>query len=421
MSNKPTKDRLTERLVYYKSYNTVQDIYANELSYSLIYDNIHPSKINDALSTVRLSSLPNRFLVMRVDDYSKHSRQLHMTYEPFQKMVIINLLKKQMDIMALRGFIGNLIDLDQFICFLCCDEKEDIGIREFLLSVGRAFQNNIAMNSDYSLSICVSNCCNKISDYSLMFTDMDSMLKESYYKIKGSIMFLEDMQPEAATVVQNSALNELSASLLVAIARHDHAQVEAISRHIKQRLLESPIPLSKVHGEMLSIVLRVESYCCCLGIPADVLSLISDDTIKQIFATNFVSDICESLQSYCGKVISLLPSCGNGGKLSFAALTKEYIAEHYSKVIRLDDVAKVMGFSKRHFTRLFAKYFNTTFTEYVNTYRIDQSKALLAETDIPIEQIALNVGFNSYSYFCTCFKQNCGTSPRVYRIQHAGL
>jgi len=416
-SKQSSRDRLSERLVYYKSYNSVQDIYANELSYSLIYDNIHPSKIKDALSTVRLSSLPNRFLLMRVDDYSKHSRQFHMTYEPFQKMVIINTLKKQMDAMALQGFIGNLIGLDQFICFLCCEDREGSGMKEFLLSIGEAFQSNIAASSSYSLSICVSDRCNKITDYSRMFMDMDSILKESHFKLKGSIMFLEEIQPEAAPANQKPILHEYSSELLASISRHELNQIEAVIQQIQQALLTSSVHPSRVHGEIFALIQNVESYCQRLGVPEESLTAISEAATKQIFSTNFIFDICGYFYDYCKKAMEYLSSCDNNEKALFAAPVKEYIAEHYTEALRIDEISNIVGFSSRHFTRMFLKHFGVPFTEYVNNYRIDQSKALLTETYIPIEQIALSVGFNSYSYFCTCFKRSCGMSPRAYRNQ----
>lgn len=43
---------------YWKSYVTLHHVLACELSYSLIYDNIRPDKVWDALATVGLTQLP---------------------------------------------------------------------------------------------------------------------------------------------------------------------------------------------------------------------------------------------------------------------------------------------------------------------------------------------------------------------------
>ena len=54
---------------YWKNYITIHHVMACELSYSLIYDNIRPDKLTDALATVGLTRLPNRFFLIQVDDY----------------------------------------------------------------------------------------------------------------------------------------------------------------------------------------------------------------------------------------------------------------------------------------------------------------------------------------------------------------
>lgn len=86
--------------------------------------------------------------------------------------------------------------------------------------------------------------------------------------------------------------------------------------------------------------------------------------------------------------------------------------------IRLGTLSSLIGFSEGHFTRVFREEFGMTFVQYLTACRIDHSKELLAQTAIPIEQIAYRVGINSYSYFCTCFKRLCNISPGEYRKKH---
>jgi len=55
--------------------------------------------------------------------------------------------------------------------------------------------------------------------------------------------------------------------------------------------------------------------------------------------------------------------------------------------------------------------------EYLTRYRMERGKQLLADTHIPIEQIAYRVGLSSHNYFCTCFKRAFGVTPGAYRNQ----
>ena len=48
-------------------------------------------------------------------------------------------------------------------------------------------------------------------------------------------------------------------------------------------------------------------------------------------------------------------------------------------------------------------------------YLTEVACQLLKTTDLPINNIATDIGFNSSKYFSTAFKQAMGVSPREYR------
>lgn len=52
---------LEDVLSYWKGHLSVHDVLASELAYSLIFDNVRPDRVAEAMSTVGLSELPNRF------------------------------------------------------------------------------------------------------------------------------------------------------------------------------------------------------------------------------------------------------------------------------------------------------------------------------------------------------------------------
>ncbi|MDD6763475.1 MAG: helix-turn-helix transcriptional regulator [Clostridiales bacterium] len=52
---------------------------------------------------------------------------------------------------------------------------------------------------------------------------------------------------------------------------------------------------------------------------------------------------------------------------------------------------------------------------------METAKAMLANSDMSILSVALNVGYTDCSYFSNVFKKNCGISPSKYRKQqHRG-
>jgi len=96
-----------------------------------------------------------------------------------------------------------------------------------------------------------------------------------------------------------------------------------------------------------------------------------------------------------------------------------YLDTVYATEITLEEAANYIGFSKYHFTRLFKQYTNTTFYDYLCHKRISAAQQLLS-SDMPITEIAFQVGFNNVTSFCRCFKKLTNCSPSEYRnkFQH---
>lgn len=85
--------------------------------------------------------------------------------------------------------------------------------------------------------------------------------------------------------------------------------------------------------------------------------------------------------------------------------------------LSLDDVADHIGISKHHLCRLFQKNLNLSPFEYLRRRRIEAAAAKLKTTDLTINQIAVETGFDNASYFGKVFRSYLGVNPLAYRQQ----
>ena len=93
----------------------------------------------------------------------------------------------------------------------------------------------------------------------------------------------------------------------------------------------------------------------------------------------------------------------------------EYIEEHLDQDISLEDMAASAGVSKTEVLRCFHKTLQTTPYSYVMEVRLSKAADLLAETGLPVGEIASRTGFNQQSYFGKRFKEKMGVTPLEYR------
>ena len=92
-----------------------------------------------------------------------------------------------------------------------------------------------------------------------------------------------------------------------------------------------------------------------------------------------------------------------------------YIELHYAEEITIQIAADYMGFSESHFMKFFKQHLHTTFTSYLNGYRLTIAARLLLTEDDSILSISERTGFNNLSYFNRLFKKEYQMSPREYR------
>lgn len=92
-----------------------------------------------------------------------------------------------------------------------------------------------------------------------------------------------------------------------------------------------------------------------------------------------------------------------------------FIKNNYRSHISLDEISRVAGISRFHFTRAFKKVMGISFTDYLNHLRVRKAADALTTPDVNISEIAYSVGFNSLRQFERAFKNTCGKTPMEYR------
>jgi len=97
------------------------------------------------------------------------------------------------------------------------------------------------------------------------------------------------------------------------------------------------------------------------------------------------------------------------------ALALEYMKNNLDQPISRDEVARACSMSYSHFSRVFRRRTGRTFSDLLNTFRVEKACALMDETGQDINHIALDCGFSDPSYFSKVFRRYAGTTPRQYR------
>ena len=90
----------------------------------------------------------------------------------------------------------------------------------------------------------------------------------------------------------------------------------------------------------------------------------------------------------------------------------------YAEPLDVPAVAAVAHISPAHFSRTFRAVFGETPHRYLQRRRVERSMFLLRETDRPVTEICLDVGFTSLGTFSRTFREIVGETPSGYRTGH---
>ncbi len=90
-----------------------------------------------------------------------------------------------------------------------------------------------------------------------------------------------------------------------------------------------------------------------------------------------------------------------------------YIEKHYNEELTLETLAKVSGFSKYHFHRIFFTIIEESLSTFVRRVRLSASTGKLIRGD-SVTKVAQTSGYETPASFAKAFKDNFGCSPKKF-------
>ena len=151
------------------------------------------------------------------------------------------------------------------------------------------------------------------------------------------------------------------------------------------------------------------------GATSDSILRVNNQLLTVIPTLNTIEDLCYKLQ----EAIDVFTDCmfehvpSKNSEIVKKAI--QYISQNFANPLSLEDVADQVHLNPTYFSTMFKQSTGSSFKEYLNMVRIEESKRLLANTDYSLIDIAVATGFEDQSYFSKVFKKFTGLTPKQYR------
>ncbi len=178
-----------------------------------------------------------------------------------------------------------------------------------------------------------------------------------------------------------------------------------ISKSIMLDLAEEVTGRREIPGFSKNVLYDDEVTCYLRPLHEMVISGTSDFGKEE----NLLFLISVLIQKYGQPFENCVPECPQ--EIERAS---EFMQQHFSERIYLDQICRYSGLSKSTLLRAFTKSKGITPYRYLETIRINKAKQLLEKGVLPIDA-AIQTGFSDQSHFTNYFSSFIGLAPGVYR------
>ena len=93
----------------------------------------------------------------------------------------------------------------------------------------------------------------------------------------------------------------------------------------------------------------------------------------------------------------------------------KYIHRYYQEPLTTKDMAACLHLSAPRFFALFKSIMGLSPGQYLQKYRLKKAQELLTVTDMRIQEVACQTGYEAPFHFSRIFKKNFKTSPEQFR------
>lgn len=125
----------------------------------------------------------------------------------------------------------------------------------------------------------------------------------------------------------------------------------------------------------------------------------------------------ELIKNYIDRIILIIFKSYYNKEINSNSISKDielaldYIENHFRENITLQNVADLCNFTPSYFSVKFRKKFGETFQNYLLRKRLYMAEKLIKSTDLAIEQICYESGFQCPIYFTRAFKKQYKITP----------
>lgn len=268
-------------------------------------------------------------------------------------------------------------------------------------------QSLFAEQMEVTLSFGVSKPSGILSGQ--MVQEAKTALKQRLVYGKSGIYFSEDGSLPFMEQIPVAELNRLNTLV-------DHREMGKIRELLKDLFSDdkarryNPSYLRVLWVDVLNMLLR--KFSLAANAQENMEKILS--SFHQIDSFETMKEVRETLWELIEESVRMDRMADTDSK-SRIRMAIQYIQEHYSENLPVNELAARFDMSPNYFSSVFKKEMNQSAVNYITEYRVQKAREYLETSDWSVVEIARKVGYEDNQYFFRVFKKYAGQTPLQYR------
>jgi AraC-like DNA-binding protein len=207
--------------------------------------------------------------------------------------------------------------------------------------------------------------------------------------------------------------------LLAAIGRGDRGEARRILNHVLVHIYSAGEERSDLlKGLLLELIVMISRAAVEAGaLQSEVLGL-NYRFLTELAELHDDEDLAAWLRKTLEHVFSTMETQGDFTPPLLISKALDYMRQNLHRDISRDTVARHVGISPSHFSRLLKERTGRSFTELLRHCRVDLACDLLHRGDETLAGVAEACGFCDQAHFTRVFRDVRGLTPRQFRTDH---
>jgi AraC-like DNA-binding protein len=280
---------------------------------------------------------------------------------------------------------------------------------ELLVKKNQLIQLSDVMNE-------ISKLVNDVPDYYIVY-DSHKLLSDYYEKLgnyKKSNEYLKKWISANDSINNREFVNKMSEMRFKYETEEKEQQISIQKNSIKQK--DKLIALSVIAGSLILVTLLV--IFILYRIRNKAYRLLVYQSLGNTSNSRLLKMIDPENEEDNNEIRHNLPAMDEELKNQIEiSLNKQLDSKVYlEQNLLLKTLAKRCDTNRSYFSQYIHERYNTNFNTFINTLRINEAKQILSDrnNDIPLKELYLRLGFNTYSVFNEAFKKHVGVTPNFY-------